>query len=115
MQITYQIGMMDKGLETLFNDNILQQKNEHTYFLVLMQQIGEQSELKKKELKKLSKIEVNDREGVILTNIVFSLAYLFEAKPSQMPYCDNDYEDNTEEKPLLISTSQRWWLKHNQA
>jgi hypothetical protein len=23
MQITYQIGMMDKGLETLFNDNIL--------------------------------------------------------------------------------------------
>lgn len=52
MQITYQIGMMDKGLETLLNDNILQQKNEHTYFLVLMQQIGEQSELKKKGTKK---------------------------------------------------------------
>lgn len=100
--------MMDKGFETLLNDNILQQKNEHTYFLVLIQQISKQCELKKKELKIPFKVKVKDHEGVILTNIVFSLAYLFEVKPSQMPCCDNDYEDNTEEKSLLILTSQRW-------
>ena len=44
--------------------------------------------------------------NVTSTNMVFTLLYLFKAKLGQLPYNDNDCEDNVDKKERIIETSQ---------
>jgi hypothetical protein len=44
--------------------------------------------------------------NVTLTNMVFTLLYLFKAKPGKLPYVDNDCEDSVDKRARIIETSQ---------
>jgi hypothetical protein len=44
--------------------------------------------------------------NVTSTNMVFTLLYLFKAKPGQLPYVDNDCEDSVDKGARIIETSQ---------
>jgi hypothetical protein len=68
-----------------------------------MQQLDYQNAHKKDTRFKISSnIEMSNHDKTIFNDMVFTLPYSFKAKPGQLPYLDNDCQDNIEKKIEII-------------